>query len=152
MKGTPMTDHFDKKAQTWDLDPVRAARAVEVARQIMERVEPTRDMDVLDFGSGTGLLGFQLLPHVASVTFADPSEGMLREVTAKLRAAGHEGGRDALLSLVQGMGLERVQVSSAWAMQLERPEGTRTYSLFLLTAQRPLRTLRAASSPSSGCR
>ena len=87
-----MTDHFDQKAATWDEDPTRAARAVDVARQIRERVPLTDDMDVLDFGSGTGLLVFQLLPHVASVTFADPSEGMLLQVEAKLRAGGHEGG------------------------------------------------------------
>lgn len=43
----------------------------------------------------------------------------------------------ALASLAEGLGLERVQVSSAYVMRLERPEGTRAYALFLLTAQRP---------------
>jgi 2-polyprenyl-3-methyl-5-hydroxy-6-metoxy-1,4-benzoquinol methylase len=88
-----VSDRFDAEAATWDEDPARAARAAEVARQIMERVRPTTRMDVLDFGSGTGLLGFQLLPHVASVTFADTSEGMLREVEAKLGRSPHRGGR-----------------------------------------------------------
>jgi 2-polyprenyl-3-methyl-5-hydroxy-6-metoxy-1,4-benzoquinol methylase len=93
-----VTDHFDEKAATWDDDPTRAARAADVARQIMERVPLTDGMDVLDFGSGTGLLGFQLLPHVASVTFADPSEGMLQQVAAKLRAGGFQGGHTLRLA------------------------------------------------------
>lgn len=85
-------ESFDQRAATWDRDPVKTERAAEVARQIAERVTLTPQTDVLDFGSGTGLLGFHLLPHVGSVTFADPSEGMLREVEAKLRAAGEGRG------------------------------------------------------------
>lgn len=88
-----MTNPFDHKAETWDLDPVKAARAAAVARRILERVPLTPSVDLLDFGSGTGLLGFELLPHVASVTFADTSEAMLRQVAEKLRAAGPERGR-----------------------------------------------------------
>ncbi|MGD8321875.1 MAG: class I SAM-dependent methyltransferase [Gemmatimonadota bacterium] len=87
-----MTDEFDEKAETWDDDPGRTARAAEVARRIRERVPLNGDTDVLDFGSGTGLLGFRLLPHVASVTFADPSEGMLTRVREKLGARGHTNG------------------------------------------------------------
>jgi len=92
-----VTNDFDQKAKTWDADPVRTARARDIALQIRERIPLTGGMDVLDFGSGTGLLGFQLLPHVASVTFADPSEGMLREVAAKLQAGGHPGGHTVFL-------------------------------------------------------
>ncbi|MHB8839085.1 MAG: class I SAM-dependent DNA methyltransferase [Gemmatimonadaceae bacterium] len=83
-----MNGAFDEKATTWDDDPIRVSRAVEVASQIREVIAPTRDMHLLDFGSGTGLLGFALLPYVASVTFADPSEGMLARVVAKLREGG----------------------------------------------------------------
>ncbi|MFA6165516.1 MAG: methyltransferase domain-containing protein [Gemmatimonadaceae bacterium] len=83
-----MNGAFDEKATTWDDDPIRVSRAAEVASQILEVIAPTRDMHLLDFGSGTGLLGFGLLPYVASVTFADPSEGMLARVDAKLREGG----------------------------------------------------------------
>jgi 2-polyprenyl-3-methyl-5-hydroxy-6-metoxy-1,4-benzoquinol methylase len=83
-----MTDAFDDKATTWDDDPIRVARAAEVASRILEVIAPARDMHLLDFGSGTGLLGFSLLPFVTSVTFADPSEGMLAMVAAKLRERG----------------------------------------------------------------
>jgi len=80
-----MNEDFDDKAATWDDDPDRVARAAEVASRIIERIPVTRSMQLLDFGSGTGLLGFNFLPHVASVTFADPSEAMLARVAAKLR-------------------------------------------------------------------
>ena len=88
-----MSDHFDDRAATWDDDPTRVARAAEIADQIKERVRPATSADVLDFGSGTGLLGFEFLPHVGSVTFADTSEGMLQQVAAKLEAGAHTGGR-----------------------------------------------------------
>lgn len=102
-----MTDDFDQKAKTWDEDPVRTARARDIARQILERVPLTSSMDVLEFGSGTGLLGFQLLAHVASVTFADPSRGMLDEVAAKLQAGQHHGGRTLQLD-PESLKLERM--------------------------------------------
>ena len=206
-----MPDHFDEEAKTWDDDPEKTARAADVARQIRKRIDLTTDVEVLDFGSGTGLLGFELMPHVRSVTFADPSEGMLEQVAAKLQAGGLQGGqtlrvdpaaltlpqrygaivslmtlhhvadptavigllaghlepggwlalcdldtedgtfhedanadvhhgfdRGTLVSQVTGMGLETVEVSTAFEMQVERPEGARAYPLFLLTARRPV--------------
>lgn len=84
---------FDARAATWDDDPVRRERAAAVAARIMERIDLPDGCHLLDFGSGTGLLGFHFLGHAASVTFADPSEGMLAQVASKLRAAGHGGGR-----------------------------------------------------------
>ncbi len=54
---TASSEHFDAKAKTWSDDPERNARAASVALQIMERVPLTSHVDVLDFGSGTGLLG-----------------------------------------------------------------------------------------------
>ena len=54
---TASSEHFDAKAKTWDDDPERKARAADVALQIMERAPLTANVDVLDFGSGTGLVG-----------------------------------------------------------------------------------------------
>lgn len=86
-------DRFDLEAETWDEHPERVERAASVARQILERTGLASELDILDFGSGTGLLGFELLPHVATVTFADTSAGMLRQVETKLHVGGHSGGR-----------------------------------------------------------
>lgn len=101
-----VTDEFDAKAKTWDEDSTRTARAAAVARRIQQRIPLGPDMHVLDFGSGTGLLGFHLLPHVASVTFADPSRGMLAEVERKLEAGGYANG-DTLLMDPDAPGLPR---------------------------------------------
>jgi SAM-dependent methyltransferase len=205
-----MNEDFDDKAATWDDDPARVARAAEVAGRILEGIPLTGDMHLLDFGSGTGLLGFNLLPHVASVAFADPSEGMLAGVAAKLReqedglgsvyrldpsaltlpehydaavslmtlhhvpdpAAAvrllaehlrpggwlalcdldvedgsfhedpdedvHHGfDRAELVALAESAGLDRVDISTAFTIRVERDDAVREYPLFLLTARRP---------------
>ncbi len=84
---------FDEKAESWDDSPERIQRAEDIARHVREQVALHPDTRVLDFGSGTGLLGFHFIADVASVTFADPSEGMLQQVERKLRAGGHTNGR-----------------------------------------------------------
>lgn len=205
-----MSHEFDEKAETWDDDPGRTARAAEVAKRVLESIPLDGDTQVLDFGSGTGLLGFHLLTHVASVTFADPSEGMLAQVRRKLEAGGFTNGlthridpdalelprsydaivslmalhhvanpeevirfvashvapggwlalcdldtedgtfhddphadvhhgfdRDALVSLVDSLGLEEARAVTAHVMRREHPGGARDYPLFLLTAHRP---------------
>ena len=35
-----------------------------IGEKILEEANPTKDIDVLDYGCGTGLLGLFLLPHV----------------------------------------------------------------------------------------
>lgn len=82
------TDHFDAKAATWDDDPMRRDRARTVAAAIAEAVSLRAPMRALDFGSGTGLLGRALLPSVGEVVFADPSEGMRRELRRHLEEDG----------------------------------------------------------------
>ena len=75
---------FDDKAATWDDDPAKGERAEAVARLLLARIAPDPAAEVLDYGAGTGLLGFALAPRVGRVTFADPSEGMLEVLRRKL--------------------------------------------------------------------
>jgi 2-polyprenyl-3-methyl-5-hydroxy-6-metoxy-1,4-benzoquinol methylase len=82
-----MTD-FDTKARTWDADPAKAARAERVAQAIRAQVALEPGMTLLEFGCGTGLLGFALLRSVRHVTFADSSREMLAVVREKIAAAG----------------------------------------------------------------
>jgi len=82
-----MTD-FDARAATWDADPQKVARARLVAQAIAARVPDLSSRRVLEYGCGTGLLGFALRPAVASVTLADSSPGMLEEVRRKIAASG----------------------------------------------------------------
>jgi 2-polyprenyl-3-methyl-5-hydroxy-6-metoxy-1,4-benzoquinol methylase len=68
---------FDKEAAGWDQNPTRVKLARDVASAILEEKVLTPDMDVLDFGCGTGLLALQLSPLARSVTGMDSSRGML---------------------------------------------------------------------------
>jgi tRNA (cmo5U34)-methyltransferase len=79
---------FDRVAPTWDEDASRVALAQAVADGIASQVGLTPDMDVLDFGCGTGLLALALAPHVRSVTGADSSAGMLNVFEQKIRSQG----------------------------------------------------------------
>ena len=77
---------FNKVAAKWDEEPRRVKLAGDVARAISEEVRLTPDMDVLDFGCGTGLLSLNLLPSVRSVTGVDSAQGMLAVLKSKIEA------------------------------------------------------------------
>jgi ubiquinone/menaquinone biosynthesis C-methylase UbiE len=91
------TRRFDQAADTWDEDTARVALARAVAEQIRQRVGLAPDMDVLDFGCGTGLLTLAIHPRVRSVTGADSSAGMLGVLEQKGRAPGLASVRTYLL-------------------------------------------------------
>jgi len=75
---------FDKVADTWDEDPIRIRLAEDIAGAISREIMLTSDMDVLDFGCGTGLLTLQLQAKVHSVTGVDSSTGMLSVLENKI--------------------------------------------------------------------
>jgi len=75
---------FDKEAASWDENPTRIKLAGDVANAISENIALTSDMDVLDFGCGTGLLTLNLQPKVRSITGVDSSPGMLDAFKAKI--------------------------------------------------------------------
>lgn len=79
-----VTARFDQEAATWDENPRRVRLAKAVADAIARQVPLARDMDVLDFGCGTGLLALNLRPLVRSITGADTSPGMLEVLARKL--------------------------------------------------------------------
>lgn len=76
---------FDREAAAWDENPVRLKLADDVAAAIAQEVVLTADMDVLDFGCGTGLLTLRLQPFVRSITGVDSSQGMLDVFAAKIQ-------------------------------------------------------------------
>jgi ubiquinone/menaquinone biosynthesis C-methylase UbiE len=75
---------FDKEAATWDEEPTRVKLAKDVSEAILSEVTLTSDMDVLDFGCGTGLVTLALQPAVRSITGADTSQGMIDVLEAKI--------------------------------------------------------------------
>ena len=90
---------FDERARDWDT-PERQARAEIVAAAIGDAVPLAPDTRAIDIGSGTGLLGIALAPHVGEVVLADPSAGMLEVANEKLNAAGPANVRAVRFDLV----------------------------------------------------
>jgi predicted TPR repeat methyltransferase len=74
---------FDKVAASWDT-PMRVKLATDVAGAVSAEVRLATEMDVLDFGCGTGLLALQLQPYVRSITGVDSSQGMLDVLGSKI--------------------------------------------------------------------
>ncbi len=90
---------FDERAKNWDSDPTRIELATAVAEEIRKSVPLDREMTILDYGCGTGLLGAALLPYVGEVTFADNSKGMLEVVEGKIAACGISNARTLFIDL-----------------------------------------------------
>lgn len=82
------TDRFDQAATTWDEEPRRVTLARAVADEIGRQVNLSPEIDVLDFGCGTGLLTLALRPLVHRVTGVDTSSGMLGVLRQKVHAQG----------------------------------------------------------------
>ena len=74
---------FDDKAKEWDKLPLRVQNAINIAEAIKKRVHLSKDMEVMDFGVGTGLLGFEIAKQVKKVYGVDTSKKMLEELEAK---------------------------------------------------------------------
>ena len=75
---------FDKEATTWDEVPARVKLANDIAAAILNENLLTSNMDVLDFGCGTGLLTLKLQSVVHSITGVDSSRGMIDVLKAKI--------------------------------------------------------------------
>lgn len=80
------TERFDQAAATWDLEDRRVLIARGVVDTIAARVPLSKELRVLDFGCGTGLVTLALAPLVGAITGADTSHGMLSTLTDKARS------------------------------------------------------------------
>lgn len=92
------TGRFDQAAATWDGEERRVRLAQGVTEAIVKRCALPADLDVLDFGCGTGLVSFALRPLVRSVTGVDTSRGMLDVLERKVSEQGLEGVHAVLVS------------------------------------------------------
>ena len=72
------TAFFDSKAEQWDAHQARVLRAEKIYQHIIAEISVKSNDSVLDFGCGTGLLGFHFIDSAAEVTFADTSTGIYR--------------------------------------------------------------------------
>lgn len=96
------TKNFDQDARQWDEHPGKLKMAGDAAAAILREVTLTADMDVMDFGCGTGLLGLKLLPQVKSLTAVDSSQGMLAVLRDKIEAQGLTNVQSQFLDLTRG--------------------------------------------------
>ncbi len=93
---------FDKEAAAWDENPGRVRLAHDVAAAIIREAGPTGEMDVLDFGCGTGLVTLRLQPLVRTITGADSSKGMLGVLEGKVAAQGLANVRTRAIDFEKG--------------------------------------------------
>jgi len=83
-----MVDLFDEKAADWDAGDMKQKLSKAIGSNIVEQVTLKADMQVMDFGAGTGLVCSFVAPHVANVTAVDISPAMLAKLAEKPELQG----------------------------------------------------------------
>lgn len=83
-------DFFAQKAASYEQNPQRVDNVVAIGNAIKTQVTLQRDMQLLDFGSGTGLLLQQIAPLVGKITALDVSPSMNAQLRAKAPDIGCE--------------------------------------------------------------
>jgi len=81
-------ERFDQLAANWDESPVRAGIARGVIDSLSQQIALRGDMDVLDYGCGTGLVAFSIAPKLNQLVAVDSSDGMLAVVRDKAQELG----------------------------------------------------------------
>lgn len=84
-----MGNSFDENAATWDENPRRLKLVEKVWDTIGNQLDFVKIQHVLDYGCGTGLLGFKMVEKTETVTFCDTSSGMLEQVKKKQEYYGY---------------------------------------------------------------
>lgn len=78
-----MSDLFNEKAKDWDGNEMKRLISSAVGSSILKHVPLNQQMDVMDFGAGTGLICSQIVPFVHKIMAVDISKAMLDKLTAK---------------------------------------------------------------------
>jgi 2-polyprenyl-3-methyl-5-hydroxy-6-metoxy-1,4-benzoquinol methylase len=93
---------FNQEATAWDEHPARVRLASDIVEAIKGQGILRPEMEVLDFGCGTGLVSLGLQPLVGSLTGVDSSQGMLAVLKAKIDRLGLANVRTQYCDLDQG--------------------------------------------------
>ena len=78
-------ENFDLMAKTYDTER-RSNRAALIAEEIRAHITDGHKKSALEFGCGTGLVGFEMANDFASLLLVDSSPGMITEVERKLQS------------------------------------------------------------------
>lgn len=68
--------HFNEVANSWD-NPEKIERSKRFANEIKKAIRLDNNLDIMDFGCGTGVLGFEFIENAKSLLGIDTSQGML---------------------------------------------------------------------------
>lgn len=110
-----MTDHFQTKAADWDQRETVRLLSQGIGNTMQAKLELLPDMQVMDFGAGTGLISGQLAPHVAQIAAVDTSQAMLAQLAQKSALQGKVVGYCVDL-LDEPLGLSFDAIVSAMAL------------------------------------
>jgi len=83
-----MSDLFNEKAKDWDVNEMVLQLSNATSSAILENIEFNEQMQIMDFGAGTGLITSQIAPHVASIAAVDVSQAMLDKLAEKIELKG----------------------------------------------------------------
>ena len=78
-------DHFEQKAESYDSDAKRVSNVDNIANSIISSIPFNKNMHIMDFGSGTGLLLERVAPFVKKITAVDVSEAMCKQLNEKIK-------------------------------------------------------------------
>lgn len=78
-----MSDLFNEKAKDWDKNDLPRQLSAAIGSSILENISFHEQMDVLDFGAGTGLISAHVAPLVNKIIALDISAAMLEQLVAK---------------------------------------------------------------------
>ena len=78
-------DYFELKAESYDSDAKRVSNVDNIANSILSSITFNKNMHIMDFGSGTGLLLERVAPFVKKITAVDVSESMTKQLSDKIK-------------------------------------------------------------------
>ena len=78
-------DYFEQKAESYDSDANRVGNVDNIANSILSSIPFNKNMHIMDFGSGTGLLLERVAPFVKKITAVDVSEAMCKQLNEKIK-------------------------------------------------------------------
>ena len=76
---------FDLRAKNWDTED-RVTRAKEISEEIIRGLNLPKEISVMEFGCGTGLVSFNYKDIFDKITLIDSSQGMIDEVNQKIKS------------------------------------------------------------------
>jgi len=83
-----MSDLFNEKAKDWDANEMKRLISAQVGSSLLKHVPLNQQMDVMDFGAGTGLISAQIVPFVNKIIAVDISKAMLEKLVSKPELLG----------------------------------------------------------------